>query len=82
MLYISLTFFSVILETSSKLIFFKFAKYSAIVLIYFGSFEYFLNGSGVRYGESVYKTILSKGISLITESIFEFLNVITPPTPI
>ena len=58
---ILITLLLIILITSSNEILYKFAKYSAITSIYLGSLEYFLKGSGVKYGQSVSNKILSFG---------------------
>gem|GEM_PF-5357306 len=45
------------------------------------SFLFPLNGTGVRYGESVSKTILLLGMSLTTFPKVEFLKVMIPLIP-
>ena len=78
----SLRAFSVVkAATSSTGMPFRTASFSAISGMYELSFLFPRKGTGVRYGESVSRTILSSGIFLTVSAIPAFLYVSTPPIP-
>ena len=78
---IRLMFALVIFDNSSNEILYKFAINSATYFTLAGSFFSPLYGTGVKYGESVSKTILSKEIFFNTSFNLQFLKVTTPLTP-
>ena len=76
------TLLVVIFSISCKSLSKNIDKNFATVNTYFGSFLYFLNGSGVKNGQSVSKTIEDSPIFFKTSFIFLlFLKVTIPLTP-